>query len=42
MGYVSREDLLICISAIERGLRELGHKFDFGAGVSAAQQVLFA
>ncbi|KXB07553.1 class V aminotransferase [candidate division MSBL1 archaeon SCGC-AAA382A20] len=41
MGYVSKEDLLICISSIERGLRKLGYDFEFGAGVSAAQECLF-
>jgi aspartate aminotransferase-like enzyme len=41
MGYVSEDDLLMAISAIERALREMGYEFRFGAGVAAAQQSLF-
>jgi len=41
MGYVCEEDLLMCISAVERALKELGYKFEFGSGVAAAQQALF-
>lgn len=41
MGYVSEEDLLVVISAIERALREMGHEFHFGAGVAAAHRALF-
>jgi aspartate aminotransferase-like enzyme len=41
MGYVSEDELLMVISAIERALRELGYNFEFGLGVSTAQEVLF-
>jgi aspartate aminotransferase-like enzyme len=41
MGYVAPEDLLVAISAVERALMELGHKFEFGAGVAAAHKALF-
>ncbi|MBS3761814.1 MAG: alanine--glyoxylate aminotransferase family protein [Planctomycetes bacterium] len=41
MGYVSEDDLLICISAVERALRDLGYQFDLGTGVSTAQEKLF-
>jgi len=41
MGYVCKEDLLVCISAVERALKELGYDFEFGAGVSAAHSALF-
>lgn len=33
-------DLLVAIAALERGLRELGHPLELGAGLSAAQRVL--
>ncbi len=41
MGYVSEEDLLVAISAVERALRELGYEFEFGSGLAAAQRALF-
>ena len=41
MGYVSEEDLLVAISAIEQALKEMGHQFRFGAGVAAAHNALF-
>ncbi len=41
MGYVSEDDLLICISSIERALRDLGYDFEFGAALSTAHRVLF-
>ncbi|MFW6189058.1 MAG: pyridoxal-phosphate-dependent aminotransferase family protein [Planctomycetota bacterium] len=40
MGYVSEEDLLLCIGTLERALRELGYEFELGAGVQAVQEVL--
>lgn len=40
MGYVSEEDLLVVIGCLERALKDLGHDFEFGAGVAAAQEVL--
>jgi aspartate aminotransferase-like enzyme len=36
MGYVSEEDLVVGIHALERALRGLGYEFEFGAGVRAA------
>jgi len=41
MGYVSAEDLLVAIATVERALKELGYEFELGAGVTAAQAVLF-
>ncbi len=41
MGYVSEEDLLVCISAVERALKELGYDFTFSAGVETAHRILF-
>ncbi len=40
MGYVGEEDLLVAISALEKGLRDAGYQFEFGAGLRAAQEVL--
>jgi aspartate aminotransferase-like enzyme len=39
MGYVDVFDTLGAISAFEMTLAELGHKFELGAGVAAAQKV---
>ncbi|MBF0549749.1 MAG: alanine--glyoxylate aminotransferase family protein [Deltaproteobacteria bacterium] len=40
MGYVDRFDLITAISALEMTLMELGYKFEIGAGVKAAEEVL--
>jgi aspartate aminotransferase-like enzyme len=40
MGYVDKFDILAVVSALEKVLNELGHKFEAGAGVAAAQAVL--
>jgi len=40
MGYVDEMDTLLAIAALEQVLYKLGHKFDLGAGVTAAQKVL--
>jgi len=40
MGYINKADIVAVISAIESVLRELGHKFDFGAGTTRAAEVL--
>jgi len=40
MGYVSEEDLMVAISAFEKGLRDFGYQFELGAGVDAAMQAL--
>ncbi len=41
MGYVSEDDLLVAIAAVERALKELGYEFQSGSGLAAAQAVLF-
>lgn len=42
LGYVNEFDVLVGISAVERGLSELGYSnFNLGAGVSAAEKILF-
>jgi aspartate aminotransferase-like enzyme len=41
MGYADELDLLVGISALERGLQVMGHRFDSGAGLLAAQKTMF-
>ncbi len=40
MGYVDDMDTVLVIAALEQVLHKLGHKFELGAGVTAAQRVL--
>lgn len=40
MGYVDEMDTVLAIAAIEQVLYKLGHKFELGAGVTAAQKVI--
>jgi aspartate aminotransferase-like enzyme len=40
MGYVDEMDTVLAIAAIEQCLYRLGHRFELGAGVTAAQKVL--
>jgi alanine-glyoxylate transaminase/serine-glyoxylate transaminase/serine-pyruvate transaminase len=42
MGSVDQSDLLGTIGAIEAGLKAVGYRFEPGAGLSAAQNVLLA
>jgi aspartate aminotransferase-like enzyme len=37
MGYLAPFDMLTAISALEMGLREIGYRFESGAGVAAVQ-----
>ncbi len=39
MGFIDSVDMLGCIGALEHTLFSLGHGFDVGAGVAAAQKV---
>ena len=39
MGCIDEYDTLTGISCLEKVLKELGYKFELGAGVSAAQKV---
>jgi aspartate aminotransferase-like enzyme len=39
MGYVDEMDTVLAIAALEQVLHKLGHKFELGAGVTAAQKV---
>jgi aspartate aminotransferase-like enzyme len=40
MGYLDAMDAVLAVAALEQVLYRAGHKFDLGAGVTAAQQVL--
>ncbi len=40
MGYVDEMDTLLAIGALEQCLYKMGHKFNLGAGVTAAQKVI--
>ncbi len=42
MGYIDRADIIAVISALECVLRDLGYKFDFGAGAKKASDILGA
>lgn len=39
MGVIDEYDILTGIACLEKVLKELGHKFEMGAGVAAAQKV---
>jgi len=39
-GYYDRLDMIMVISALEMLLKEMGHSFELGAGVKAAEEVL--
>ncbi|NPA15532.1 MAG: alanine--glyoxylate aminotransferase family protein [Deferribacteres bacterium] len=41
MGYVTRFDMVLAISAVEGILKELGYSFELGAGVKRAQEILW-
>ncbi len=40
MGAVSASDILVTVGAIEEGLARMGHHFEAGAGLAAAQRAL--
>lgn len=39
LGWMNENDVIVAISAFERGLAKIGYDFAFGASVTAAQQV---
>lgn len=39
MGYINEFDILTGIACLEKVLKQMGHKFEIGAGVAAAQKV---
>ena len=40
LGYYERLDMIMVISALEMLLKEMGHPFQLGAGVKAAEEIL--
>jgi len=40
LGYYNHLDMIMVISALELILKEMGHRFELGAGVRAAEEVL--
>jgi len=40
LGYYERLDMIMVISALEMLLKEMGHPFDLGRGVKAAEEIL--
>jgi aspartate aminotransferase-like enzyme len=42
LGYYGRLDIVMVISALEMLLKEMGHEFELGAGVRAAEEVLIS
>ncbi|NIS62729.1 MAG: aminotransferase class V-fold PLP-dependent enzyme [Proteobacteria bacterium] len=42
LGYYGRLDVIMVISALEMLLKEMGHQFELGAGVKAAEEVFVA
>lgn len=40
LGYYDRLDMIMVISALEMILKEMGHRFELGAGVRAAEEIL--
>lgn len=42
LGYYDEFDMVTMISALEISLKEIGYKFEIGAGVAATQRTLFA
>jgi aspartate aminotransferase-like enzyme len=39
MGYIGEFDIIVGISCLEKVLKQMGYKFELGAGVKAAQEV---
>ena len=39
MGYIGEFDIIVGISCLEKVLKQIGYKFELGAGVKAAQEV---
>jgi len=42
MGYIEEFDIIAGISCLEKVLRQMGHKFELGAGVRAAEEVFLS
>ena len=42
LGYYQQLDMIMVISALEMLLKEMGHAFELGKGVKAAEEILLA
>ena len=40
LGYMDDFDIVVVISALEKGLKKMGFSFDPGSGVKAAQKII--
>ncbi len=40
MGYIDAKDIIVAIFALEKTLKDMGYKFEIGAGVKAAKEIL--
>ncbi|MBU2540617.1 MAG: alanine--glyoxylate aminotransferase family protein [Candidatus Omnitrophica bacterium] len=40
MGYINARDIITAISALEDTLKDMGYKFQIGAGIKAAKEIL--
>jgi len=40
MGYIDQSDIIAGIAAVELTLKELGYRFELGAGIKAAMEIL--
>ena len=40
LGWMNENDVIVAISAFERGLAEIGYDVELGAGVAAAQEII--
>ena len=41
LGYADTLDVIMAVAAVERGLADFGHPVELGAGVRAAEEILF-
>jgi serine---pyruvate transaminase len=39
MGYIGEFDIIVGISCLEKVLKQMGYKFELGAGIKAAQEI---
>jgi len=39
MGYITESDIILALACLEKVLKKMGHAFELGAGVKAAQEV---
>ena len=42
MGYIAESDIILGLACLEKVLKKMGHAFEWGAGVRAAEEVLAA